>query len=1693
MNNSNSHSDNNNSVVTTPTPSSSINDDLNIMNNKLNKFLLKKRKDNRPKIPKNVSNSMLLNLMKSNSILDNRNRDILISTGDQDLPNRKTNNKKNSDEKSNIDDSNPVRVSIQINTLKTIDNNKLTANTEVTNILTNDSNKIDKSDGTKINSILNNKNNIVKPNKVTKPTNNTKFNGPVLASLRKDSFEKLNNKLTNRNPDESISTKNKDVTNSNNSSIFSKLLVFGTFGLYKNNKDDRLDNTERQNDKVIDTTQINQNDKTNESFHQIEDNDNNNNNTNNTSIENMNTNKISLMDNRLIQKDAIIPENTRNTNIDNTIENNTNIDTTIDTTIEINPGRNNVESSTVNVSSQNKSIETLRIKSLRQHDSTTQDDESIPEEDSIFQNTPSHNNFSSSDSIPEANYISHGPISHDNLSSADSIPEENGLSQVSIAPDNNLKDRSFNGKTSQMDSIPDFKDNSTIPHDNIPRDNLPSNNFSKNVNLSRENNTYKNSSADLKQQTNHVYNTINNDFDISIDLTDVDHEINKDENMNTESNQDTNSNQTKVLAIDLTNDDSESEFYVYKHNKNSISSSDLHSSFYSMVNSSNVDSIKTIKNSSNTSSLTNQLKLKSIPSKAKDEVTHEQRNRNIKAFKAYITKSDQSKSIDVNDLDENEHFRNVELLIDSIVKANGPNATSPIDDISSFTELIYIVHSRNQVRENKSGLMDIDTFNEVLYSLHSYFEKYTPEEQNAAIEIIKQEVLNRLNILSTAKIRKNSSLSESDNLISHNSNEQKSAITSQTEEHLNFVNGVDSLQKEKLEPNGSENSQMNKKKRGRPRLNGKKRGRPSIETKRRELEKLAGKKMNKQNLEQHEVEEEALNKKRIEAERLQQERTEKEKIEKERIERERIEKERLEDKRLTIERMEIARLEKERLEKERLEKERSEKERLENEKFERERTERDILEKQRSKEEITEEKTYEEKPAQERIEKEDTIQEKAELEHKISRIRDEVLLLESKREMLKKQYNIGAFLYANKSLPKPLSNVLEKIEVLHDYIVKLEEQLNLKVTEKVQTIYNGELLKGFGRKEILDKTITNEGQKRRDVETTEAENIEKNKKQKSNPNIITSSLPSSDIDLFKEKAFEDQHTSTHLAINGALSSDRNQSLDEDFNEIDKQLHLELSESFLKLNNDKTIGIKENEVSHNKLNDANKKKKRFKTNRDIIDSIINDNLLKKDNIIDIIDSGVVSHDPFTKNSSVSTSNNICSFKNYEFVHTASFQQMDKRNRILFKPYGRSLTENYIKRQGSLIVGKSIHEKIIRSEAIANDKKENQKKFFIANSQKLFSKKSLLDYYNNPIVEAELKKSNITNAEINSNLFKLCSEAQLKSLDQKNENASVLDVSKGGEWLTDYSGSHFYIVPSNSTTASDEIIDKIDIMMEKIKYVLVNKLNCFPTENLLEASIVILRGNRTSIEKLPQFKEVQNVLNKSYQNKGKIVKIWSFGKVLDILKAKNFDIHKIDIPKNDFEDNRISEIIDSGERTDSQNEVSADAREVHNSEFFSNNSTEQTFKANFTMVPSLNKDNIQSNNKKEVGKQNSNSAPDKQTKGSYLRNKMLKYQQYKENEIMVKEMANILDDANSIIEKKDNDLKKAYSLIEQLTQQILGNQFEISSLHSQLLEKEACIEQKDAYLNTLKSKWVTKELNSNYVRDKLNELERKTSNN
>ncbi|SMN20904.1 similar to Saccharomyces cerevisiae YDR227W SIR4 Silent information regulator that [Maudiozyma saulgeensis] len=331
---------------------------------------------------------------------------------------------------------------------------------------------------------------------------------------------------------------------------------------------------------------------------------------------------------------------------------------------------------------------------------------------------------------------------------------------------------------------------------------------------------------------------------------------------------------------------------------------------------------------------------------------------------------------------------------------------------------------------------------------------------------------------------------------------------------------------------------------------------------------------------------------------------------------------------------------------------------------------------------------------------------------------------------------------------------------------------------------------------------------------------------------------------------------------------------------------------------------------------------------------------RDDIVTLIESGIIEHTSFESNNFVSSTNNVCQSENFETSQVVDYQQLHKRDRLREIPLARVLSQDFINRGANLIaedkravekekkITKGIDNNVFKKFAKKNENKWTETAItkiaeLLINDVVKSKQKSVK---NIPKVSEEHKPKtniNITNRSTENNIERndAISQEPQESNSKTDDNVSKLQndmmtINKKQtekslklssekdeetitssrelwrkEWIENLKLCYIYpyeAYPSNILTANEK--KGLDYSFGLVKRILKERYNVPLLTNFdPKVHIVILKGDIHDFKGDKKLEEIQNTVQIGSIDRK--VRVWSLNKVTKFLQ--NMDT----IPEND----------------------------------------------------------------------------------------------------------------------------------------------------------------------------------------------------
>lgn len=290
---------------------------------------------------------------------------------------------------------------------------------------------------------------------------------------------------------------------------------------------------------------------------------------------------------------------------------------------------------------------------------------------------------------------------------------------------------------------------------------------------------------------------------------------------------------------------------------------------------------------------------------------------------------------------------------------------------------------------------------------------------------------------------------------------------------------------------------------------------------------------------------------------------------------------------------------------------------------------------------------------------------------------------------------------------------------------------------------------------------------------------------------------------------------------------------------------------------------------------------------------NKSSIPKNTITDLICDGITKYTPLKKSNTVSVSNDICSSDNFQFSHTAFYQQLHKRDRIHYISIDSDINTSYLK--GKYTILPPINEtKTVENEHIlfpGNNKKDSNGE----NNRNKHSKEVSVSNSKSSATALNTDRMTPSSNTTQTSMYEEEIVTENKSKDhQTNILNSAPSIGNGvksskeiwiQEWLINLESSTVYF-------RSDNLFDN---KMEQVKYVFTELFKCVPSVLLNSTVDIIILGKKESSSESDQ-----NAILKKYRfimkklSPGKKIRIWTYEKALKFIQDMGIDMKTI--PRN-----------------------------------------------------------------------------------------------------------------------------------------------------------------------------------------------------
>ena len=321
---------------------------------------------------------------------------------------------------------------------------------------------------------------------------------------------------------------------------------------------------------------------------------------------------------------------------------------------------------------------------------------------------------------------------------------------------------------------------------------------------------------------------------------------------------------------------------------------------------------------------------------------------------------------------------------------------------------------------------------------------------------------------------------------------------------------------------------------------------------------------------------------------------------------------------------------------------------------------------------------------------------------------------------------------------------------------------------------------------------------------------------------------------------------------------------------------------------------------------------------------------RNDMIQLIESGVIAHTSLVSNSLVSSTNNVYQSKNFETSPALDYQQLHKRDRLREIPLARVLDPAFINRGANLTIvdespgkmEKRITDGIsYKSSKTVTKESENKNSEIPASlDYKVFPKEC---NENNATGEDKTPKSPKNSNAINNKQLK---ESPMPTSEKdKGPNSSSRELWRK-DWIDNLKLCYIYpyeAYPSNKLPEEDK--KSLDHSFRLIKRILKEKYNVpLLTSFDPKAHIVILKGDISDFKGNKGFEVIQNTVQTGTNDKK--VRVWSLNKVTKFLenmelipgtehpKKPEADSHQPLLGNNETDNSQITQVPNSQKSID-----------------------------------------------------------------------------------------------------------------------------------------------------------------------------------
>ncbi|CCF58417.1 hypothetical protein KAFR_0E02650 [Kazachstania africana CBS 2517] len=343
--------------------------------------------------------------------------------------------------------------------------------------------------------------------------------------------------------------------------------------------------------------------------------------------------------------------------------------------------------------------------------------------------------------------------------------------------------------------------------------------------------------------------------------------------------------------------------------------------------------------------------------------------------------------------------------------------------------------------------------------------------------------------------------------------------------------------------------------------------------------------------------------------------------------------------------------------------------------------------------------------------------------------------------------------------------------------------------------------------------------------------------------------------------------------------------DEDSLALPKKDEKKLGEDDVEITNYRTVANSKSAFSFDFPEDKDISFERKKYDQSLtyeaVNRLANQKIYQFSTIADLIESGIVEHDPLCSDPYGSGTNNICSPYNYEYSHIYHYQQMHKNDRLIYVPVISALSDDF-KSHGSELVPKGYR----RSDFLDDSVK-------VGRSSRV-SQHGKLKSINLP---THFDSSNTKNSIGNSiSSFETDNSTIASRIDKLRQNKVSSDAKS--QWIHDWSEAlkTYNVLISDLVPSgiSKEEAKKIDRTIKQIKKIFHDKLSTkLETEFSADIDIIIMRGELHQFKDMLEYRKYETISRNLPLDKK--MRIWSLSKTFKFISDLGVNIEKINPPK------------------------------------------------------------------------------------------------------------------------------------------------------------------------------------------------------